>query len=45
MILYFNAMDLPIMLDRGYNIIYAEKTDPVARYRYGNFALTNESAD
>lgn len=44
-ILYFNAMDLPIMLDRGYNIIYAEKTDPVARYRYGNFALTNESVD
>lgn len=38
-------MDLPIMLDRGYNIIYAEKTDPVARYRYGNFALTNESVD
>ncbi|AQX86797.1 class I SAM-dependent methyltransferase [Elizabethkingia bruuniana] len=41
LILYFNAMYLPIVLDSGYKIIYAEKTDPVARYKYGSFALTN----
>ncbi|KUY26314.1 MAG: class I SAM-dependent methyltransferase [Flavobacteriaceae bacterium] len=41
LILYFNAMYLPIVLDSGYKIIYEEKIDPVARYKYGSFALTN----
>lgn len=36
-----NVFYLPIVLDSGYKIIYEEKTDPVARYKYGSFALTN----
>lgn len=40
-ILYFNALDLSIMLDRGYKIIYSEGIDPITGYKYGNYALVN----
>jgi hypothetical protein len=34
-------MYLPIVFDSGYKVIYAEKTDPVARYKY-NLHLPTE---
>lgn len=40
-ILYCNGMDLHLMLDRGYKIVYSEDVDPITRYSCGNYALVN----
>jgi len=40
-ILYCNGVDLSLMLDRGYKIVYSEDVDPITRYSCGNYALVN----
>jgi len=40
-ILYFNAVDLDLVLDFGYRIILEEKVDKITLYGFGNYVFTN----
>lgn len=43
-ILYCNGVDLQVMLERGYKIVYGEKVDLITRYACGNYTLVNSSS-
>ncbi|OPC04299.1 hypothetical protein BAS10_14575 [Elizabethkingia meningoseptica] len=40
-IFYFNAIYLSVLLDSRYKIIHEEEIDPILRYKFGNYVLTN----
>lgn len=40
-VLYFNAVDLDLFIDKGFKICYAQKKDKITGYPFGNYALTN----